>query len=96
MNQTWFVLDTGWWDAKDDAMAHEATKAIQERIKGAAEEEQKGLEFLFMNDASWDQDVIGGYGAQNVRRLREVARRYDPQRVFQRLVKGGFKLPREG
>ncbi len=45
-----------------------------------------------MNDASYDQDVLAHYGAANLRRLRDVQARYDPDLVFQKLVPGGFKL----
>ena len=46
-----------------------------------------------MNDASYDQRVIAHYGEESVEKLRRVGRRYDPDAVFQRLVRGGFKLP---
>ena len=48
--------------------------------------------WLFLNDAGITQDPIAtyGYGA-SLPRMREVATRYDPGRVFQRNVPG-FKL----
>ncbi|RYP06146.1 hypothetical protein DL764_003322 [Monosporascus ibericus] len=49
--------------------------------------------YLFMNDASWDQDVIEHYGEDNVRKLKGIQAKYDPDQVFQKLVPGGFKLP---
>ena len=93
VNQTWFVLDVGWWHPSDDDVVHNATRAIHDRIRQEAKSEGKLLEYIFMNDASYDQDVIKHYGAKNVKQLREVQRKYDPKRVFQNLVSGGFKLP---
>lgn len=95
-NQTWFVLDAGWWDASGDDKMRVATQRIRDRIEQVAREEGEHVEYLFMNDASHDQDVIGHYGSENVRRLRHVQRKYDPSLVFQRLVPGGWKLPGVG
>ena len=92
VNQTWFVLDTGWWDKDGDETAHNATRAINKRIEDAARSSGKDVPYLFMNDASWDQDVIGHYGAESVQKLQEVQRKYDPEHVFQKLAFGGFKL----
>lgn len=93
VNQTWFVLDTGWNSAKDDTMAHDATRQLSEDIKAAATNRDLHLPYIFMNDASHDQAVIAGYGQDNIERLQEVQRNYDPDLVFQKLVPGGFKLP---
>lgn len=65
-------------------------------MRRAAEEEGRALEYIFMNDASFDQDVIGHYGEQSVRRMREVLGRWDPEGVWERLVPGGFKVPKVG
>ena len=45
--------------------------------------------------AVW-QDVLAGYGEESLERLRTVARRYDPGRVFQELCGGGFKVSKAG
>lgn len=93
VNQTWFVLDSGWSFPNSDATVHNATRAMKDRIESEAKTEGTYVPYIFMNDASWDQDVIGHYGAESVRRLKEVQRKYDPELVFQNLVSGGFKLP---
>lgn len=93
VNQTWLVLDTGWWSPEDDEKAHDATSAMIEQIEDAAKEDGSYLEYIFMNDASYDQDVIGHYGKENVARLQEVQKMYDPDLVFRKLVPGGFKVP---
>ncbi len=93
VDQTWLLLESGWWSADGDARAHNATRGILDRIEAASRTSGDYVPYLFMNDASWDQDVIAHYGAANVARLKDVQKRYDPNQVFQKLVPGGFKLP---
>lgn len=50
------------------------------------------LEWEYLNYADASQDPLASYGAENVRFLKEVAVKYDPQEVFQKLVPGGFKI----
>lgn len=45
--------------------------------------------------SGWNQPAIASYGSENVARLLSVAATYDPTGVFQRLVPGGQKLPKE-
>ncbi|KAH7014458.1 uncharacterized protein B0I36DRAFT_299373 [Microdochium trichocladiopsis] len=64
------------------------TRVIEEATRAA------GLydAFKYMGDAAGFQSIYAGYGAENEARLREVSRKYDPERVFQRLMPGGFKI----
>ncbi|KAI0906327.1 putative FAD-binding oxidoreductase [Ustulina deusta] len=94
-NQTWFVIDIGWWNAEDDAVANEAAASLVAKVEDAAKSTGQYVEYIFMNDAAVTQDVIGHYGNGNVAKLRGVQRQYDPCEVFQKLVPGGFKLPPE-
>ncbi|KAF9875395.1 FAD binding domain-containing protein [Colletotrichum karsti] len=50
--------------------------------------------YLYMNYANPEQDVIGSYGVENVKFLKEVAGKYDPTGFFQRRVPGGWKVDR--
>ncbi|KAH7384411.1 hypothetical protein DE146DRAFT_668550, partial [Phaeosphaeria sp. MPI-PUGE-AT-0046c] len=43
-----------------------------------------------MNDASTDQNPLATYPAANLERLKVVAAKYDPCRIFQTLQNGGF------
>lgn len=96
INQTWYVIDSGWTQAVDDQEVHDATKDMVNSIRAQAESANKQLSYIFANDASYDQDVIGSYGQENVAKLKAVSAKYDPQQVFQKLVPGGFKLPTLG
>ncbi|KAM5343818.1 hypothetical protein ACJ41O_012355 [Fusarium nematophilum] len=48
--------------------------------------------FNYMGDAAGFQNVFDGYGAENKERLLRASRKYDPQRIFQKLWHGGFKI----
>jgi hypothetical protein len=50
------------------------------------------LDFVFMNDANFDQNPLASYGAANVQKLRVTAAKYDPGALFQRLQVDGFLL----
>ncbi|KAK4107070.1 FAD-binding domain-containing protein [Canariomyces notabilis] len=94
VEQTWWSVSAAWASADDDDVVDGAVCALRDKIDDLAEREGVRLDCLFMNDANARQQVIASYGVKNVRRLCEVARRYDPHGVFQRLVPGGQKLPR--
>jgi hypothetical protein len=92
VDQTWLVLDIGWWRAEDDAIAHKATRSLLAKIEKATKADSSYIRYIFMNDASWDQAVIDHYGTNNVRYMRQVRRKYDPSLTFYNLASGGFKL----
>jgi hypothetical protein len=47
----------------------------------------------YLNYADPDAEVIEGYGAANVKTLQTAKKKWDPENVFSKLVKGGFKVP---
>jgi len=55
---------------------------------------ERGLNngYIYMPCASGYQTVMPGYGSKNQQRLKDVARKYDPSGVFQKLQPGWFKL----
>ena len=85
-------LGAFWNSSSDDERVYSALATIQEETAAFARDRGADLEFLYMNDASADQDVVAGYGEESVRRLRQASRKYDPEGVFQTLMPGGFKL----
>ena len=93
VSQTWMVLDFGWWAGDQDAAAAIPVQQIVEYIEDDTKAAGAYLEYQFMNDANFEQDVIAHYGEANVERLLKVREVYDPSHVFQNLVPGGFKLP---
>ncbi|TLS25961.1 hypothetical protein PpBr36_06826 [Pyricularia pennisetigena] len=61
-------------------------------IKNFAVENGADDEFLFFNYADLSQNPLGSYGNKNIAFMEKVARKYDPNGMFQRNMPGGFKL----
>ena len=74
----------------------EAVRKIVDAAESAAKQTGVYLPYKYSNYAAWDQDPLASYGAENVRRLKEVARKYDPEGVFQTLQNGGWLLSKVG
>ncbi|KAI1809067.1 putative FAD-binding oxidoreductase [Poronia punctata] len=92
VDQSWLSFTTAWLWPSDDSTVHTAEGDATSQVRAASRKRGKDLPYLFMNDASWDQDVLASYGPENVQKMREVQEQYDPELVFQNLVQGGFKL----
>ncbi|KAL9622208.1 MAG: hypothetical protein Q9160_003391 [Pyrenula sp. 1 TL-2023] len=79
--------------AEHDEAMRAATKKVMEKANLRAEELGVRRQWLALTYADSWQDPLGSYGEESVREMWEVSRAYDPERVFQRQVPGGFKLP---
>ncbi|KAI0201522.1 hypothetical protein F4808DRAFT_450194 [Astrocystis sublimbata] len=79
---------------EQEAFAYARVKAWVEAVRAFAASEVEGgvLEWTYLNYADRSQDPLGSYGAANVKKLKGVAAKYDPNGVFQRLCPGGFKV----
>jgi len=51
--------------------------------------------YIYQNYAYISQDVFGGYGPKEKEKLLAVERNYDPERVFEKLQPGYFKLRKQ-
>lgn len=91
--QTWLCLTSTWALPSDDQVTLPLSISFIKQIEDLAK--AKGLfePYLFLNDAAIDQKVIASYGDAQVKELVKVSKKYDPKGVFQKLAKGGFKLP---
>ncbi|KAM0332156.1 hypothetical protein ACHAQA_002430 [Verticillium albo-atrum] len=81
-----------WSDAKYDDEVHAASEKWYRSIKQYTQSIGKDHPFEFANYAAWYQDPMASYGAENLEFLRTVSRKYDPSSLFQKAVKGGYKL----
>lgn len=81
-----------WALESDDNAVLQAQSNIVARAKARSAELGLDNEYIYMNYASQFQDVISSYGAENKARLASIARKYDPDGVFQNLEPGYFKL----
>lgn len=48
--------------------------------------------WTYLNYAHGSQEVLQGYGEDNILAIQKVAAKYDPQGVFQKICLGGFKI----
>ncbi|KAI1777339.1 FAD-binding domain-containing protein [Hypoxylon cercidicola] len=85
-------LSPMWVLGSDDRTVLTWCSNIISRTEALARE--RGLEhpFIYINYASQFQDPLSSYGAENMARLMEVSRKYDPDGVFQKLSPGYFKF----
>ncbi|KAG9252672.1 uncharacterized protein F5Z01DRAFT_222314 [Emericellopsis atlantica] len=65
---------------------------IQQVRAFAATLEGGDLEWVYLNYADSSQDPLGSYGADNIKKMKAAAAKYDPHEVFQELCPGGFKI----
>jgi hypothetical protein len=78
---------------EQEAFAYPKVKVWIEALKDYASTIEGGnLEWTYLNYADKSQNPLGSYGKENVKKLREVAEKYDSQEVFQKLCPGGYKI----
>ena len=85
-------LTPRWLDASYDDIMFQAAELWIAEAKKVTEGLQTADPFLYVNFALASQKPFCGYGADNIQFLRETAKTYDPDSVFQTLVPGGFKI----
>ena len=86
-------LDPRWTSASDDKVMFDVAKQWSEQVKGYTQSVGKASDFVYYNYADSFQDPIAGYGEESVQFLMRVSRKYDASGVFQKALKGGFKIP---
>lgn len=78
---------------EQEAFAAPKVQAWIQAVKDFASTIEGGLlPWIHLNYADKSQAVLQSYGEENVRQIREVATKYDPDQVFQKLCPGGFKI----
>lgn len=80
--------------AEQKAKAYPESKAMLSTLREYAASTAGDLNHVweYLNYADESQDPLGSYGAENVKKLKGIALKYDSQQVFQKLCGGGFKL----
>lgn len=85
-------VDISWSDPADDDRIIAAAQAMVDRSAAAAKQQNLDHPYLYQNYAARQQDVFHSYGQSNYDRLKAIQDKYDPQRVWQKLQPGYFKL----
>ncbi|KAL0566280.1 hypothetical protein V5O48_015734 [Marasmius crinis-equi] len=90
------LIITAWKNAADDQVMEEAAAKLS--AWGEAEASKRGLlnDFLYLNYASKAQPVYErSITKGDLATMRKVKQKYDPTGTFDKLWRGGFKLPQE-
>jgi hypothetical protein len=81
-----------WDDASKDDQFNKAALDFMNAAKAEAKSRGVYSRYIYLNYAGPYQNVISGYGEANLAKLKSIAKRYDPNAVFQKLQPGGYKL----
>jgi FAD/FMN-containing dehydrogenase len=85
----WLQLKT----AEDEAIALPIVKAWHDKISAYGTELGINWDWEYLDYAHGLQDPISKYGEENIIKLRQASKKYDPNGVFQTLRGTGFKIP---
>lgn len=89
------VLLSALWaptSANESSIVQQKADEAMNRIHKAAESAKLAKRFVYANYAGAQQKPYISYGQEDLVSLRQTAKRYDPQAMFQTAVPGGFKL----
>lgn len=82
-----------WNGTQYDEQVHAWVKNTTWTIANATQEAGIWDPFLYMGDSTYFQtEIYEGYGEENHQRLLDISRKVDPDRVFQKLLPGGYKI----
>ena len=83
--------------AEQHAFVHPRVNAWVQSLRQFATslENDGNLAWIYLNYADQSQEPLASYGSENVKKMKRVAAKYDPEGVFQELCLGGFKLPKD-
>ncbi|KAJ9314213.1 CAZyme family AA7 [Paecilomyces variotii] len=91
-NAQWWTTLIDWEHASDDAVVREVSIATAKKWKELGQERGLHNPFVYMNDASRDQNPLMSYTEENLAKLKAISLRYDPSQVFQKLQNDGLLL----
>ncbi|EXJ75709.1 uncharacterized protein A1O5_00216 [Cladophialophora psammophila CBS 110553] len=83
-----------WTEPSDDALIESLAHDFAGRVTATATAQDKFHRYIYLNYAAGDQDVFASYGKENLERLVQVSREYDPNGVFSKLRPGYIKVAR--
>ncbi|KAF2834216.1 FAD-binding domain-containing protein, partial [Patellaria atrata CBS 101060] len=92
ITQQWWTSIMDWTSPEHDELVRGVGIATTRKWKELGQLRASHLPFVYMNDASRDQNPLATYPQANLARLKAIARKYDRTGVFQTLQKEGFLL----
>ncbi|CAE6385828.1 unnamed protein product [Rhizoctonia solani] len=82
-----------WASPLDDKKVYATVDKLIAASIGIARSQGRLGRYIYLNYASTNQKPIESYGPDQVDFLRKVKAKYDPNGVFEKLSRGGFKIP---
>ena len=83
-------------NASDDAYVNSFLRNLTTTVDTKAKAAGLYYPFIFLNDAGEWQKTLSLYGkGKSFPRLQAIAKKYDPDEVFQRLDGGAYKISKE-
>ncbi|KAH8736117.1 hypothetical protein BGZ61DRAFT_527105 [Ilyonectria robusta] len=81
-------------DASYEGVVRRKIGQAIEELRAYSASQDGHSEYLYMNYANPEQDVIGSYGSKSAKFLKKTAAKYDPTGFFQYRIPGGWKVNR--
>ncbi|KAI1265877.1 FAD-binding domain-containing protein [Xylariaceae sp. FL1019] len=91
-NAVILLAGASWTEPSSSEIGQSLAPLVVRAMDDAAAEAGGLHRFKYMNYADPKQKVFQSYGEANAKFLKDTSRKYDPKRIFQRQVPGGFKL----
>ena len=88
-------ISVTWQDVSLDMLVEKATAHFIEQVEVEAEQQGLHTDFLYINWAGENQDVIRQYGQSTFARLQKTSRKYDPKGLLQKFWRGYFQIDRQ-
>ncbi|KAL3430689.1 hypothetical protein BDV09DRAFT_189072 [Aspergillus tetrazonus] len=86
-----YLLFLDWQHPSDDTFFNDLGYDLIQKLNLYTQRIGAGSKYIYMNYAARRQNPLRGYGEENLKFIKSVARKYDPLGVFQSQVPGGFK-----
>ncbi|KAH8595898.1 hypothetical protein B0O99DRAFT_594194 [Bisporella sp. PMI_857] len=86
------LLNPVWTSPADDEKVTTGVTNLVAEFRRLASERSLLHPHIFTNYAYKTEDIFKGYGEESLRKLKEVAKTYDPEGIFQKGAPGGFKI----
>ncbi|KAL7946845.1 hypothetical protein V8C42DRAFT_318922 [Trichoderma barbatum] len=81
-----------WTNTQDDELISQAADRFVDRVENAARAHGTWHNYQYLNYAASSQDVYGGYGEENRKRLLDISAKYDPKGLISTLRPGIIQL----
>jgi hypothetical protein len=88
-----WVAQYSWTNKEDDVAIASALGRFHTMALTYTNVARKSFPFVYLNVAGAGQSPFMSYGSASLQWLRRASQKFDPSGVFQKVVRGGFKIP---